>query len=170
MGQTEVTQEAYTKVTKQNPSNFKSPKNPVESISWDDAQKYCLAVGLRLPTEAEWEYAARAGSKEARYGSLDRVAWTGSGTTAVASKDSNAWQLFDMLGNVWEWTADWYDADYYKKSPALDPKGPVAGTTRVLRGGCWNDNPRYVRVSRRFRYGPTYRYNLIGFRCAGELR
>ncbi len=111
IGQTDVTQEAYQRVTGSNPSHFTGPKLPVESVNWTDAQNYCEAVGgMRLPTEAEWEYAARAGTKGARYGDLDQIAWydKNSGHTAheVANKTPNDWRLYDMLGNVWQWTTD----------------------------------------------------------------
>jgi formylglycine-generating enzyme required for sulfatase activity len=177
MGETEVTQEAYERVTgKPNPSHFKGPRRPVESVNWDDAKAYCAAAGgMRLPTEAEWEYAARAGTRSASYGDLNSIAWYSansfSQTHEVGLKSANAWNLRDMLGNVWEWTADWYDADYYKNSPSTDPKGPTeAKEYRVLRGGAWVDDPQGVRVSNRYRYGPTIRSVVIGFRCAGELR
>jgi formylglycine-generating enzyme required for sulfatase activity len=127
MGQTEATQAAYEKLMKTNPSSFKGADRPVESVSWDQAKAFCEAAGLRLPTEAEWEYAARAGSKESRYGALDQVGWYGSNskgqTQPVAAKSPNAWGLYDMLGNVWEWTADWYDKDYYNQKVAKDPPG-----------------------------------------------
>jgi formylglycine-generating enzyme required for sulfatase activity len=177
MGETEVTQEAYERVTgKPNPSHFNGPRLPVENVSWDDAKAYCTAAGgMRLPTEAEWEYAARAGTRSASYGNLNSIAWYltngGHHTHEVGRPSSNAWNLRDMLGNVWEWTADWYAADYYKNSPSTDPKGPTeAKQHRVLRGGSWFSNPGDVRVSVRSRSAPSDRSNSIGFRCAGELR
>ncbi len=174
MGQTEVTQQAYRKVTGKNPSHFKGPQRPVESVSWDEAKAYCATVGLRLPTEADWEYAARAGSRAAQYGDLNEIAWyrsnSNSTTYDVGLQAANAWGLKDMLGNVWEWTADWYDASYYAKTPAKDPSGPTSGNRRVLRGGSWDFNPGLVRVSVRFRGVPSVRVNYIGFRCAGEFR
>ena len=121
-----MTQQAYQRVTGQNPSDFKGANLPVETVSWDEAQSYCQAIGGRLPTEAEWEYAARAGSTGARYGDLDQIAWysgnSGGKTHEVGQKQANAWGLFDMLGNVWQWTADWY----------------AQGQSRALRGGAWN--------------------------------
>ena len=177
MGQTEVTQEAYERVTgKPNPSHFKGPRLPVEHVSWDDAKAYCAAAGgIRLPTEAEWEYAARADTRSASYGDLNSIAWysaySNNQTHEVGLKSANAWNLRDMLGNVWEWTADWYDADYYKNSPSTDPKGPTeAKRFRVLRGGSWDVNPEDVRVSVRGRGVPSDRNLGIGFRCAGEVR
>ncbi len=130
---------------------------PVANVNWDDAMAYCLWVGLRLPTDAEWEYAARAGATAARYGELDRIAWYLGNSRGirhpVAQKDPNAWGLYDMLGNVWEWTTD----DY-------------GDGMRVIRGGSFADYPRLVRVSYRNRWEPASRYSTIGFRCAGELR
>ena len=174
LGQTEVTQAAYRKVTGQDPSYFKGDQRPVENVTWDQAASYCRSVGMRLPTEAEWEYAARAGNPAARYGALDDVAWyaknSGSETKPVGGKLPNAWGLYDMLGNVWEWTADRYDENYYQNSPATDPPGPASGDRRVLRGGSWVNDPALVRVSYRDGFVPAYRSNFIGYRCAGEFR
>jgi len=174
MGQTPVTQEAYRKVTGKSPSHFQGTNLPVEQVSWDDAAGYCKTVGLRLPTEAEWEYAARAGSASARYGSLDDVAWYSANSAAqthpVGQKLRNAWGLYDMLGNVWEWVADRYDKDYYGLRVSIDPTGPATGTQRVLRGGSWFYGPENVRASVRVWDVAAVRNYVIGFRCAGELR
>jgi formylglycine-generating enzyme required for sulfatase activity len=156
LGQTPVTQRAYEMVIGQNPSHFKGPNRPVEKVNWDESQAYCRRIGGRLPTEAEWEYAARAGNPGSRYGDLDSIAWydknSGDQTHDVAQKQPNAWGLYDMLGNVWQWTADWYELNKY----------------RALRGGSWFYIPRDVRVSFRGRLGPGYRYNILGLRCVGE--
>ena len=174
-----------------------NPKAPAVAMTWDEASGYCKWAGARLPTEAEWEYAARAGNTHARYGRLEDVAWYGdnSGKTKIDStemwnKDSasyakklyengngpktvgllapNSWGLYDTLGNVWEWTADWYNDKYYQGSERSDPKGPPNGTQRSLRGGSWYDNPSFVRASFRGRIEPGYRLSGVGFRCLWE--
>jgi formylglycine-generating enzyme required for sulfatase activity len=171
MGVTAVTQEAYQRVMRTNPSNFKGAKLPVETVNWTEAQNYCSTVGMRLPTEAEWEYAARAGTTGARYGELDSIAWydqnSGSKTHEVGQKAPNAWGLYDMLGNVFQWTGDWY-AENYQGGNETDPKGPASGQYRTLRGGSWGDVARWSRASYRVRLQPDYRLNLPGFRCVGE--
>ena len=197
MGQTLVTQSAYKRVVGVNPSRFKGEQLPVETVSWDDAQSYCRTVGMRLPTEAEWEYAARAGNTGARYGDLEAIAWysgnsgrqrldggemfrsdpknyeenliaKGNQTHAIGQKQPNAWQLYDMLGNVWEWTADWFDKNYYVRSEAHDPTGPSSGTHRALRGGAWDDDARNTRLSNRYSLAPDSRNFYAGFRCVGN--
>jgi formylglycine-generating enzyme required for sulfatase activity len=127
---------------------------------------------MRLPTEAEWEYAARAGSAASRYQELDRIAWyagnSGGKTHDVAQKQPNAWGLYDMLGNVWQWTADWYAK--YSGNSETDPAGPVSGQDRTMRGGYWGDNARALRVSSRNSDEPDGRDNTVsfGFRCVGR--
>jgi formylglycine-generating enzyme required for sulfatase activity len=128
---------------------------------------------MRLPMEAEWEYAARAGSKQSRYGNLDQIAWhygnSGSKTHDVAQKTANAWGLYDTLGNVWEWVADWH-ANEYPPSNQTDPRGPSSGNYRVLRGGSSFLGSRYERVSTRVELDqPGYPNSIIGVRCVGEL-
>jgi formylglycine-generating enzyme required for sulfatase activity len=173
MGQTEVTQAAYQRVMGTNPSNFHGDKLPVEQVSWGNANTYCSTVGMRLPTEAEWEYAARAGSTADRYGDPGDIAWHAANsnheTHEVGQKEPNAWKLYDMLGNAWEWVGDWYDASYYSQSPSQDPRGPSSGRYRVLRGGSANDLPLVMRASYRFKIDPREGYNYFaGFRCVGE--
>ena len=174
MGQTEVTQEAYERVVGTNPSHFNvnGAKLPVETVDWINARDYCQAADMRLPTEAEWEYAARAGSKGSRYGDLDRIAWYGANsrvkTHEVGQKEPNAWSLYDMLGNLWEWVADWYAAQYSAGS-TTDPRGSSSGTARVMRGGTWFGDTQHYRASIRSRARASLRQNDIGFRCAGNV-
>src|ERR1019366_6872059 len=146
--------------------------------TWNEAQAYCSWAGGRLPTEAEWEYSARAGSTAARYGDLDEIAWyannsgrqrldidrilkedpsnngkrlgeNGNGMHEVGQKRANGFGLYDVLGNVTEWVNDWYDEKYYQISPSQDPTGPTSGTLHVLRGGSWYNAPGVIRASRR---------------------
>jgi len=173
IGQTEVTQAAYMKVVGTNPSRFKGDQLPVEMVSWDTAKAYCERVDMRLPTEAEWEYAARGGSPASRYKPLDQIAWYSENskdtTHAVAQKQANGYGLYDMLGNVWEWVADWYEP--YTAAAATDPKGPPMSPGRVLRGGSWFNVPSYIRVSDRLYDRPGFKLeavNRVGFRCVGE--
>jgi sulfatase modifying factor 1 len=172
IGQTEVTQTAFERVGGTNPSYFRGPLLPVTNIDLNQAQDYCQAVGMRLPTEAEWEYAARGGNSAAGYGTLDAIAWmsdnSGGNTHPVAQKRSNGFGLYDVLGNVWEFVSDWYDRGYYGSSPSLDPHGPVIGSYRVVRGGSVLDRAGILRVSVRGRYEPGYRTTNYGFRCGGE--
>jgi len=203
IGKYEVTQEVWEKVMGTNPSNFKGAKNPVDNVSWNHCQDFlkklnALVVALphphpsptgrgskgeglfRLPTEAEWEYACRAGTKT-RFcagdadGALADYAWfeANSGITEhpVGEKKPNAWGLHDMHGNVWEWCADWYAYDYYAKNPKDNPTGPAAGKDHVLRGGGWNYNPAYCRSAyRRTVSNPrTSMYDYyFGFRVVAE--
>ncbi len=172
MGVTAVTQEAFLWVIGTRPSGFKGgPNLPVETVTWTEAQAYCSAVGMRLPTEAEWEYAARAGTTGATYGQIDAIAWhykiSGNKTHDVGQKQPNAWGLYDMLGNVTQWTGDWYK-DKYQGGNETDPKGPASGQYRTLRGGSWSDDAKRARASYRSRDLPDERYNGIGFRCVGN--
>ena len=174
MDKTEVTQAQYRKVMGKNPSRFSGCDDcPVESVIWHDANEYAKRVGKRLPTEAEWEYAARGGNKTNGYkyaggNSIGNVAWyngnSGSKTHPVAQKQPNELGLYDMSGNVWEWCSDWYDSKYYKSSPKHNPQGPNAGPSRVLRGGSWFNVDVSCRVANRSRNDPGNRYNSSGFR------
>ncbi|HEY7545724.1 MAG TPA: bifunctional serine/threonine-protein kinase/formylglycine-generating enzyme family protein, partial [Blastocatellia bacterium] len=150
MGKYEVTQAQWEAVMGNNPSNFKGANLPVENVSWNDAQEFIQKLNARndgyvyrLPTEAEWEYACRAGSTGDYAGNLDEMAWHGSNsaskTHSVGQKKPNAWGLHDMHGNVWEWCMDWYLENYYSQSPSADPPGPGTGSLRVSRGGSCYD-------------------------------
>jgi formylglycine-generating enzyme required for sulfatase activity len=179
IGTYEVTQRQWKKIMGSNPSHFTSCGDdcPIEKVNWSDVQEFISKInrqgnnGYRLPTEAEWEYAARSGGKSERYpGGNDvlSVAWFLSNsenvTHPVGTKQPNGLGLYDMAGNVWEWTNDWFSSDYYSKSPRNNPKGPDSGERRVARGGCltgWTGN---VRVAKRTSYKPDSRYDSIGFR------
>ena len=177
-----VTQEQWQQVMGANPSYFKGRDNPVETVSWDDAQAFCKKVTeqskqtVRLPTEAEWEYACRAGTATTYHSgdaeaNLARVAWYDANskntTHPVGQKEANTFGLYDMHGNVWQWCQDWYADDYYGKSPTENPEGSAQGAFRVLRGGSWDDGPVYCRSAGRDGYGPGLRRSSsVGFRVA----
>ena len=178
IGKTQVTQELWQAVMGNNPSYFKGDNLPVESVSWNDCQEFIkklnqlTGLNFRLPTEAEWEYAARGGNKSKGYkysGSnyIGSVAWYTSndyGTKPVATKAPNELGLFDMSGNVWEWCSDW-DGDYSSGSQT-NPKGPSSGSSRVGRGGSWNYYAWNCRVSFRYYYYPDFRSFSLGLRLA----
>lgn len=182
MGETQVTQALWQAVMGKNPSKFKgNDQRPVESVSWNDCQDFIEQLNritgehFRLPTEAEWEFAARGGneSKGFRYAGsndLDEVAWyidnSNSPTSQVATKQPNELGLYDMSGNVWDWCADWYDEDYYKTSPEVDPQGPASGLIRVLRGGSWDYVARNCRLSCRGRDFPEGWIDDYGLRLS----
>jgi len=185
LGKYEVTQEQWQGVMGSNPSGFNgNSRLPVEQVSWNDIQGFIGKLrgpGYRLPTEAEWEYACRAGTttpfntgnclstSQANYNGNYPYSGCSKGeyrqkTTPVGSFAANAWGLHDMHGNVWEWCSDWYGENYYASSPGVDPRGPSSGTARVLRGGSWDYYARYCRSAFRIRGTPDSRFSLIGFR------
>lgn len=179
LGKYEVTQEQWEKIMGENPSRFKKRTNPVENVSWDDIQIFIRKLNLRegsgqyrLPTEAEWEYAARAGSSTVysfgnNPGLLATHAWymenSKESTHPVGEKSPNAWGLHDMYGNVWEWVSDRY-GDYPKSS--MDPQGPSHGNGRVIRGGSWYSSERLCRSAVRHEVQPRSRNDDLGFRLA----
>jgi formylglycine-generating enzyme required for sulfatase activity len=208
MGQTEVRVSAFKLFAeatgKEMPSapafnsNWANGNMPMTRVNWNDASEYCTWAGGRLPTEAEWEYAARGGSPDARYGALDDIAWyvdnsgaqhldgarilkedindynkmvadNGNRPHAPARKSANGFGLYDTLGNLWEWVNDWYDPKYYAASPAQDPEGPGTGQYHVVRGGSWYHYERLSRVSYRVPVKPDDRNDYYGFRCVANL-
>jgi formylglycine-generating enzyme required for sulfatase activity len=200
-----VTQEQYQKLMGANPSRWKGSNNPVEQIRWSDAVKFCnqrsrlenlqpcydlktwkcdfAANGYRLPTEAEWEYAARAGTSTPYFfgdnpSELGKYAWfdgnAGGRPRPVGQKSPNAWGLYDICGDVWEWCNDFYKVDYYQESPRQDPKGPDTSKTKVLRGGAWRFNAESCRCGYRYNENPGYAdvcfgYDIYGFRCVRSI-
>ena len=181
IGETEVTQELWEAVMGTNPSYSKGNKKPVEKVSWDDCQEFIRKLNqltgknFRLPTEAEWEYAARGGNKSKGYkysgsNTIGDVAWytnnSGSKIHDVKTKQANELGIYDMSGNVWEWCQDWYDSSYYSSSPSSNPAGPSSGSSRVGRGGSWYVSAEYCRVSNRDRGSPDGSGGALGLRLS----
>jgi formylglycine-generating enzyme required for sulfatase activity len=185
IGKYEVTQGQWKNLMGNNPSanREKQDNYPVENVSWSDVQDFINKLNsmsggnnYRLPTEAEWEYAARSGGKNERYSGgdiLDDVAkyfdYDGQpdynkGANPVGTRDPNGLGIYDMTGNVWEWINDWYASDYYSRSPGKNPKGPDSGERRVLRGGSWGNGAYDLRTTYRNFLPPDYRSGKIGFR------
>jgi formylglycine-generating enzyme required for sulfatase activity/serine/threonine protein kinase len=187
LGKCLVTQKQWQTVMGENPSQFKGPKSPVENVSWKDCQEFLdklnakLGAGagkFQLPTEAQWEYACRAGSTT-RYcfgdetSGLGKYAWhelnSGHKPHSVGEKKPNAWGLYDMHGNAWEWCADWYDRGYYVNSPLDDPAGPATGSNRVNRGGSWFYPAGCCRSASRYDSAPDARRDFLGLRVCMVL-
>ena len=180
---TEVTQAQWQGVMGSNPGYFKGANLPVENVSWNDIQQFIQLLNqrgegtYRLPTEAEWEYAARAGTTTpwscgSSESCLNQVAWfntsSSSGQTQpVGQKQANAWGLYDMHGNVWEWVQDWYGT--YPSGSVTNPQGSSTGVNRVARGGSWNPSARYARSAYRYPDSPDTRLNSLGFRLLRSL-
>jgi formylglycine-generating enzyme required for sulfatase activity len=185
IGRTAVTQFQWEAVMGSNPSEIKSGDHPVETVSHEDAQEFLRRLnqsednpGYRLPTEAEWEYAARAGSASTycfgpQAAKLPEYAWyqknSGRTTHPVGQLAPNAWGLYDMHGNVHEWCTDWFDRSYYAGSPGTDPTGPRKGVARALRGGDWGSEAWYCRCAIRSLSAPTRRSPRVGFRVVRPL-
>ncbi len=181
IGKYEVTRQQFFSLMAENPEDYRGEKNPVSMVSWNDAagfsQKFYKTYGarVRLPTEAEWEYACRAGSTRRYYWGDemdDSCCWYegNSNRTAhsVGIREPNSWGLYDMSGNVGEWCSDWYGEDYYLKSPEKNPTGPERGTQRVYRGGSWNNDDPNLRSAYRDYISPGYRDKTLGFRLVVE--
>ncbi len=196
-----VTQAQYQKLMHDNPAQWKGASNPVEQVRWSDAARFCnarskaeglelcydlktwkcnfAANGYRLPTEAEFEYACRAGATTAYFfgdtpSKLGDYAWfdknSGGHPRPVGQKQPNPWGLYDICGDLWEWCNDFYQVDYYQHSPAKDPTGPAQGETKVVRGGAWRFSAESCRSGYRYNENPGYAdvcfgYDIYGFRC-----
>ncbi|MCY2926401.1 MAG: formylglycine-generating enzyme family protein [Planctomycetota bacterium] len=184
MGVYEVTTAQYEALMRKNPSNHHGAQNPVDTVSWNDAVEFCRTFSaktdkaVRLPTEAEWEYACRAGTKT-RFGygdndsDLGEYAWyranSAMTTHPVGQKKPNAWGLYDMHGNVWEWCLDWF-SDSYANAETRDPQGPASGNLRVLRGGSWVTDARFCRSAVRPMLTPSTRNAVNGFRVVVDSK
>ncbi len=174
MDKFEVTQRKWDAVMPANRSVFHKPEQPITHIDWREAKKYCQKIGRRLPTEAEWEYAARAGTQTRfPWGSeMDGdYLWYADNSSRepadVGKKKPNAWGLYDMVGGVWEWVEDWFSHRYYQSSPVKNPKGPDRQSYRVIRGNSWISEEKQVHVTARHKglSDPTENY-WVGVRCA----
>ena len=180
MGKYEVTQSQWSEIMNNNPSEFKEDIRPVERVSWNDVQEFIQKLNnkeetnkYRLPTEAEWEYAARADTKSTYCFSSDiktlsQYAWyrknSEGKTHPIGQLKPNAWGLYDVHGNVHEWCQDWFDRNYYSQSPSNLPLGPSSGLAKVLRGGDWGSEDWYCRCASRSLSSPDRRSNRLGFR------
>jgi serine/threonine protein kinase len=185
IGKYEVTQKEWVKIMGSNPSYYKGDNLPVENVSWKDVQEYIRKLNAktrknyRLPTEEEWEYAARGGNRSKGYkysgsNNIDEVGWyeanSNNRTHEVGTKKPNELGIYDMSGNVWEWCNDWYDENYYKNGPRFfETQGGSSGTCRVLRGGSWNSYDYYCRSTNRNWVNPNLRNYFFGFRLARDL-
>ena len=189
MGKTEVTGGQYKAIMGTDPGQYPGDNLPVEQVSFEDVQAFLTKLNAkndgyvyRLPTEAEWEYAARAGTTDQFAGAFvpnplvrfakadDWAVYNVDETSPVASKKPNAWGLYDMRGNVAEWIQDYYDPMYYESSPGADPKGPAKGDARVVRGGSFHSYPWLTRVSIRTDFPEGYSLYDLGFRLVREKR
>ena len=179
IGEVVVTQALWKAVMGNNPSTFFGENNPVENVSWDDCQEFIKTLNsktgqqFRLPTEAEWEYAARGGNKSKGYkyaggNTIDDVAWFNGNsdfrTHQVKNKQPNELGLYDMSGNVYEWCLDWYSDTYYEESPSSNPQNITSGLDRILRGSSWINRAKHCRVANRYKYNPLAHDSSIGFR------
>ena len=184
MGKHPVTQAQWEAVMGRNPSKFKGADRPVEQVTWNDCQEFIKHLNtagkgtFRLPTEAEWEYSCRAGSSgrfcfgddESRLGDYAWYSANSDGQTQpVGRKEPNAWGLYDMHGNVWEWCQDWYDD--YRDGTVTDPQGDIAGSypVRVFRGGCWRGDAGFAASAHRGGRGPSFQDGILGFRLVCEI-
>ena len=180
LGSSLVTQAQWLAVMGSNPSKNKGMHIPVDNVSWNDVQVFIKKLNdkeggnlYRLPTEAEWEYAARAGTSTRYFfgdSPKELARYAVCGEAKSVDRAPNPWGLYDIYGNLWEWVQDWYGENYYAASPATDPRGPSAGKTRVGRGGSWASNGVLCRSAYRFNRPPDYRSGTVGFRVALSMR